>query len=128
MFKDIENITITDDEVILVDDLGYVKKACSLYADLIKTQKRDLENLLMWLLVKDVINFMPKKFQNAALEFDKVFHGTSVKAKRPLLCSNMVNNKLEDAVGRLYVSKFFDKNSKKDVINIILEMQTELFI
>ncbi len=117
VFKDLDNIKITEDEVILVDDFDYIKSACKLYADLVKNpeDKKNLENLLIWILVKDVIGYLPKKFQIASLEFDKVFLGTSVSPTRRMLCSNMVNSKMEDAVGRLYVSKYFDKTAKKDV-------------
>ncbi len=117
IFNDFENIKITDDEIILVDDFDYIKSVSKVYADLIKNteDKKNLENLLIWILIKDVIGYLPKKFQTALLEFDKIFLGTSVIKTRRLLCSNMVNNKMEDAVGRLYVSRYFDKDAKKDV-------------
>lgn len=40
VFKDIENITITDDEVILVDDIDYLRNATKLYSELIVTRKQ----------------------------------------------------------------------------------------
>lgn len=33
---------------------------------------RDLENLLVWLFVKETIAFLPRPFQEAKLDFDKV--------------------------------------------------------
>ena len=72
MFGDIENVTITEDEVILVDDWDYLLKAVGLYYDLAKNKKRDFENLLMWLFVKDIVGFLPQRFQNTKLEFDRV--------------------------------------------------------
>ena len=40
MFGDIENVTITEDEVILVDDWEYLLKAAGFYYDLSKNKKR----------------------------------------------------------------------------------------
>ena len=75
----------------------------------------DFENLLIWLYVKDNINFLPRKLQQARLDFEKVYLGRIVSPKRSLLCSNLVNSKMEDAVGRLYVTEYFDKTAKKEV-------------
>lgn len=72
--------------------------------------------MLIWILVKDVISFLPQKFQDAKLDFDRAYRGTKEQPKRYLLCTNMVNSRLDDAVGRLYVSHYFDKTAKDDVI------------
>ncbi len=47
--------------------------------------------------------------------FSKVYDGAKVRPARALSCSNFVNSKMEYAVGRIYISKFFNSNSKYDV-------------
>lgn len=33
---------------------------------------RDMDNLLMWIFTKEVISYLPKKFQEEKLKFDQV--------------------------------------------------------
>jgi predicted metalloendopeptidase len=49
------------------------------------------------------------------LNTKKIFDGTSVKQPRTLSCSNYVNSKMEFAVGRIYVQRYFLEDQKKDV-------------
>ena len=39
MYGDIDNVTITEDEIILVDDIDYIKSASVIYSDLKRTKK-----------------------------------------------------------------------------------------
>ena len=81
--------------------------------------------MLIWIVVKDVLSFLPKKFQNAKLDFDRVYRGTKQQAKRPLVCTNMVSNRMDDAVGRLYVSNYFDKTAKDDAFEMVQNLLRE---
>jgi membrane metallo-endopeptidase-like protein 1 len=57
--------------------------------------------------------------------FLKVYQGTKVQAKRSLVCSNFVNGRMEQAVGTLYVSKYFDKNAKQEALNMVNNLLQE---
>ncbi|CAF0711920.1 unnamed protein product [Brachionus calyciflorus] len=128
MFEDVKNVTIDDNEIILIDDLQYLIDASKLYATLKQNNLTDLNNLLIWLFVKETIPFLPKVFQEAKLEFDKVYEGTSIKQPRSLSCSNFVNSKMEFAVGRLYVSRHFNSSSKEQAVDMINNLLTEFRI
>ena len=65
--------------------------------------------------MKGVVSYLPKYFQEVKLNFDKVYYGNIVKQKRSLMCSNYVNDKQADGVGRLYVQAYFKDSSKKEV-------------
>ncbi|RNA08867.1 neprilysin isoform X2 [Brachionus plicatilis] len=101
IYQDVKNVTVDENEIVLVDDWN------------------DLKNLLIWLFVKETIPFLPKAFQEAKLEFDKIYEGTSIKQPRSLSCSNFVNTKMEYAVGRLYISRYFNSSSKKEAVEMI---------
>jgi hypothetical protein len=40
LFKDIENVTITENEILLIDDWKYLEKAIKLYATISKSNKK----------------------------------------------------------------------------------------
>jgi predicted metalloendopeptidase len=71
---------------------------------------------MMWSFVKNEVSFLPKKYKDIKLEFDKVYRGTKSIISRQVICSNYVTDSMEYAVGRLYISKHFDHHSKAAVI------------
>ena len=76
---------------------------------------RALENLIIWTVVREKVNFLPRKYKESKLEFDKVYRGTNAISSRSISCANMVLDNMEFAVGRLYVAKYFKSTSKKAV-------------
>ena len=60
-----------------------------------------------------------KKVYQSFYKTNQVFEGTSTKQPRALSCSIFVNSKMEMAVGRLYVQKYFREEAKNDVIKIL---------
>jgi predicted metalloendopeptidase len=79
----------------------------------------------MWLLFKEIISYLPKIFQDEKLKFDQVYFGTKVQPKRSLVCSNMVQSKMEMAVGQLYIRKYFNNKSKKEALNMVNNLLSE---
>lgn len=91
--------------------------------------------------MRESIPFLPKAYQEAKLEFDKVknknlsqkllmfnqkiYEGTSIKQPRSLSCSNFVNSKMEYAVGRAYISRYFNGSSKKEAVEMINNLLSE---
>lgn len=54
-----------------------------------------------------------------------MYHGAKNPPRRILQCSNLVNNKMENSVGRLYISKHFDKDSKVEALNMVANLLEE---
>ncbi len=80
----------------------------------------DLENLMVWSFIKNDVTFLPRKYKEIKLEFDKVYKGTKSIVSRQITCSNYVIEVMEFAVGRLYVSKHFNPESKMAVTKIFI--------
>ena len=76
---------------------------------------RALDNLLVWTVLREKVNFLPRKYKESKLEFDKIYRGTHAMSSRAISCANMVLDNMEFAVGRLYVAKYFKPHSKKAV-------------
>ena len=47
---------------------------------------------------------------------------------RPLFCTNLVATRMDFAVGRLYVSHYFDSNAKKNAIDMVNNIKEEFKI
>lgn len=70
---------------------------------------------MIWSAVKNQLNFLPKKFREAKLEFDRVYKGSKSAHSRSFICSQIIIDSMEYAVGRLYVSEYFNNRSKQAV-------------
>lgn len=119
IFKNINSVKIDINEIILVEDIDYLTKATGLYEKYTKEQKADFKNFLIWAFAKDRSGLLPKRYKDARLDYDKVYSGNSVQQPRSITCSNLVLNRMEYAAGRMYVSKYFDNQSKTDAEKMI---------
>lgn len=126
LFRDIKNVTITNTEEILVDDLPYLERAVQIYADYNGRRKRDMDNYLIWSYYKDKFQYLPKRFREIKNELDKVTKGVNTTPPRSFLCSNYVLVSMEYAVGRMYVEKYFDEDSKNAATEMILNIKLEM--
>ncbi len=77
---------------------------------------RALDNLMIWSFIKDKSGYLPKRYKDARLEFDTIYSGQNSMAPRSRTCANAALDRMPYAVGRLYVSKYFDENAKTQVI------------
>ncbi len=118
MFGDYPNLKVTPEETILVEDSAYLKKFAEKYAEMIKDPEKikDLDNLMIWTLVKQSTEYLPKVYREIKLGFDKYLYGTSSLQPRSKICTDSVLQYMPFAIGRIYVEKNFDENSKKAVI------------
>ncbi|CAF0711924.1 unnamed protein product [Brachionus calyciflorus] len=125
LFTFSEKTEIHDNETILIDDWEYFEKATELFYNSTKTDRKNLDNLIVWIFLKDRTTFLPKKFKDAKLELDRVIKGTSSMPSRSLTCSNFVLETMEYAVGRLYIENYFNNASKAAATDMILNIQNE---
>ncbi len=112
-----DDLTIHVNETILVDDWSFLESAIQIYKEYNATRRRDLDNLLIWKFVKEKVGLLSKKFKNIKLDYDKVLKGTNELPSSTLTCSNYVIDFMEYAVGRVYVDKYFNGESKESVIS-----------
>jgi predicted metalloendopeptidase len=114
------DLTIHVNETVLVDDWSYLESATQIYKEYNATRRRDLDNLLIWKFVKEKVGLLSKNFKNIKQDYDKVLKGTNELPSSTLTCSNYVIDFMEYAVGRVYVDKYFNGESKESVIIWVL--------
>lgn len=73
VFKDIKNIIIDENELLIVDDWDYLVKVADIYEYYTNHKKVTLHNYFILNFVSaTAIDFMPKKYREARLEFLRV--------------------------------------------------------
>lgn len=68
-------------------------------------------------------NLLSKPFADAAFEYTKVVQGQSVQKARGEIMAEAVDQFLGEALGQLYVKKYFTDNAKKRALELVNNLQ-----
>ncbi|KAF5914618.1 hypothetical protein HPG69_008004 [Diceros bicornis minor] len=118
------NINIPNEEDVVVYAPEYLTK---LKLILTKYSARDLQNLMSWRFIMDLVSSLSRTYKESRNAFRKALYGTTSEAATWRRCANYVNGNMENAVGRLYVQAAFAGESKHLVENLIAQIR-EVFI
>ncbi|CAF1440312.1 unnamed protein product [Adineta ricciae] len=110
------NVTLVDEDVIMVSELDVLRNM-----SLIITQQssRTLQNYLVWRFMMNQVNHMPKRFRAIKQEFTREFHGILSEQPRSVQCTQFLSRSMGLVVSRLYITKYFDKDSRKEALEMI---------
>ncbi|XP_076365191.1 neprilysin-1-like isoform X2 [Tachypleus tridentatus] len=115
----LENIT-SETEVNVQDiDLEYLRG----FAGVIKNYNdSDIINYVGWRLVQLLGPLTTKEFRTIEFEFKKITQGVQELENLELVCANLVNSLMPETVGRLYVDKHFEAESKQETQLMVDEL------
>ena len=68
-------------------------------------------------------NVFSKPFVDAAFEFSKVVSGQAVQKSRGEIMASAVDQSLGEALGQLYVKKYFSEDAKKRMLELVNNLQ-----
>ena len=117
--------SVTGDEVIIVNVPEFIKKMSSL---LEKTPARVQANYLMWRVAASTMGYMTEEAEKIGLKYAKKLTGQSDKPPRWKKCVGAATGSLSNAVGSLYVSKYFDENSKATALEMVNDIRAQFNI
>ncbi|XP_074048815.1 neprilysin-like [Macrotis lagotis] len=117
-------ISVTNEEDVIVYAPEYLIK---LKFILTKYSPRDLQNLMSWRFIMDLVSSLSRTYKESRNAFRKALYGTTAETATWRRCVNYVNGNMENAVGRLYVQEAFAGNSKHVVDDLIAQIR-EVFI
>ncbi|WQJ53459.1 MAG: Neutral endopeptidase [Wendovervirus sonii] len=83
---------------------------------------QDLKLVLEWNAINYSVNKLDDKIYKIGHEFNKAFDGKCRMPSRKRRSISLVNNIFSEAIGQMYVKKYFDEESKQDVINMVYNM------
>lgn len=114
--KDIKQVNITS--------LDYLKKVFDIFK---KMSPKEFEDFIVYNLVSNSSGLMSDEFIDADFEmFGKVMSGQKEKKPRWKRAMSIPNSMFGEAVGQLYVEKYFPKENKEYMINLVENLRKSL--
>lgn len=93
---------------------------------LAKTPLEDLKAYMEYNVVSSASGTLSKKFFDRKFEFNKTLYGVKEQQPRWKYALSFVQNLLGEAVGKLYVKKYFPESSKQLAIELVKNLQNAL--
>jgi putative endopeptidase len=110
-------------ETIIVTDFKGLNQSNNLLSNL---TTRELKDYLLWEYVAQAAGSLSDDFTNAAFEFSKVKSGVQVQRPRWKRALGVVEGTMGEALGQLYVEKYFPASSKEYMIGLVENLRDAL--
>ncbi len=89
-------------------------------------KKEPIANWKIYLKANEISSYandLSKPFMDAAFEFTKVISGQAVQKSRGEIMASAVDNYIGEALGQLYVKKYFPEDAKKRMLDLVNNIQ-----
>ena len=106
------DVTLNGTDIVIASELEVLQSVSNVID---QTPSRTLQNYLVGRFVISKLDFMPKRFRAIKQQLIKVFYGSSTERSRKLSCAKYVARNMGLAVSKLYITKYFDKDARKEV-------------
>lgn len=93
---------------------------------LAKADEQQVRDYMTASYVSSAANYLSDDFVNAAFELNKVINGVEEQQPRWKRSLGVSNGFLGEALGQLYVEKFFPESSKEKMLTLVGNLQTAL--
>lgn len=119
----VETMNIDTPADFIVTDVKGLKQADNLISSL---TDREIKDYYLWKYVSQAAPFLSEKFTDTNFEFSKVRSG--VEEQRPLWkrALSVPDNYMGEAIGRLYVEKYFPETSKQKMLDLVGNLRVAL--
>jgi putative endopeptidase len=119
----IETMDIQSPEQVIVTEINTVKQADNLIA---KLSDREIKDYYLWLYVSQAAGKLSDDFTNASFEFNKVMSGVQQQRPRWKRALSATEGCMGEAIGQLYVEKYFPQSSKDYMVGLVENLRTAL--
>lgn len=119
----VETMGISTPETVIVTEINTVKQADNLMASLSDREKKDY---YLWNYVRQASGKLSDDFSDAAFEFSKVLSGATEQRPRWKRALSATEGCLGEAIGELYVEKYFPQSSKDYMLGLVENLRTAL--
>ena len=119
----IETMGIESPEQVIVTEINTVKQADNLMASL---TDREIKDYYLWKYVSQAAGALSDKFTETSFEFSKVMRGVQEQRPRWKRALGAAEGAMGEAVGQLYVEKYFPQSSKDYMIGLVENLRTAL--
>lgn len=119
----IETMGIESPETVIVTELSSVAQANNLIGTL---TDREIKDYYLWQYVRQAAGKLSDDFTNASFEFNKVMSGVSAQQPRWKRALSATEGLMGEAIGQLYVEKYFPESSKKYMLELVENLRNAL--
>ncbi len=119
----IETMGIESPEQVIVTEINTVKQADKLMSTL---TDREIKDYYLWKYVAQAAGTLSDDFTNAAFEFNKVMSGVQQQRPRWKRALGATEGCMGEAIGQLYVEKYFPQSSKDYMVGLVENLRTAL--
>lgn len=119
----VETMNIDTPADYIVTDVKGLKQADNLISTL---TDREIKDYYLWKYVSQAAPYLSEKFTDTNFEFSKVRSG--VQEQRPLWkrALGVPDSYMGEAIGRLYVEKYFPESSKQKMLDLVGNLRVAL--
>lgn len=119
----VKTMGIATPEMVIVTTPNTVKQGSNLKA---KMSEREIKDLYLWDIVGGAASALSDKFSNANFEFSKVMSGVTQQRPRWKRALGATEGAMGEAIGELYVERYFPQSSKDYMIGLVENLRTAL--
>lgn len=119
----IETMGIETPAQVIVTEINTVKQADNLIASLTDREKKDY---YLWKYVAQAAPYLSDKFTATSFEFSKVRSGVKQMRPRWKRALGTADGYMGEAIGQLYVEKFFPESSKEKMLELVANLRQAL--
>ncbi len=119
----VKTMNIATPEVVIVTNPNTVKQADNLLGSL---SDREIKDYLLWEYVNQASGKLSDAFTNANFDYSKVVSGVQQQRPRWKRALAATEGALGEAIGQLYVEKYFPESSKQYMIGLVENLRTAL--
>lgn len=119
----IETMGIKSPEQVIVTEMNTVQRGNDLMASL---TDREIKDYYLWKYVAQAAPYLSDKFTNTSFKFNKVVSGVKQQRPRWKRALSATEGAMGEAIGELYVEKYFPESSKEYMIGLVENLRTAL--
>ncbi|KAH8343655.1 hypothetical protein KR059_002909 [Drosophila kikkawai] len=118
--QSLQDREVSGAEEVVIYAVEYMGKLVTLLEE---TEPRTVANYMMWRFVRHRINNVDDRFDDIKQHFYHALFGREESPQRWKVCIAQVNTNMGMAVGSMFVSRYFDNNSKRDTLRMTHDLQ-----
>lgn len=119
----VETMDIATPEQVIVTEINTVKQGDNLISTL---TDRELKDFYLWKYVAQAAPYLSDKFTDTSFEYSKVVSGVQQQRLRWKRALGVPDGLMGEAIGQLYVEKYFPESSKQKMLELVGNLQVAL--
>jgi putative endopeptidase len=119
----VETMDIATPQQVIVTEINTVKQGDNLIASL---SDREIKDYYLWKYVAQAAPYLSDKFTATSFEFSKVRSGVKQMRPRWKRALGTADGFMGEAIGQLYVEKYFPESSKEKMLELVGNLRKAL--